>query len=186
MLGEKDRKTLLQLARNSVQAAVRDEPVPDGVVGSRALQDARGAFVTLKTSGRLRGCLGRFVADDPLWKTVRDMAVAAAREDPRFVADRITPPELDELQIEISVLSPLKKTEDPIEEMELGKHGIYIRRGERTGCFLPQVALEAGWNKELFLDNCCSHKAGLPPGVWRDDPATEVYLFTAEVIRSRP
>jgi AmmeMemoRadiSam system protein A len=107
------------------------------------------------------------------------MAKASATGDPRFMANPITPGEVNKLDIEISVLSPLQRTDDPL-SLELGTHGIYIKRGYASGCFLPQVAEETGWSKEEFLSQCCLHKAGLPPDAWRD-PSTEVYLFTAEI-----
>jgi uncharacterized protein (TIGR00296 family) len=94
--------------------------------------------------------------------------------------DPITPKELNDLDIEISVLSPLKKTDNPL-NLRLGIDGIYIKKGFASGCFLPQVATETGWNKEEFLSYCCSHKAGLKPDAWKDKN-TEVYLFTADII----
>ena len=127
----------------------------------------------------LRGCIGRFDPSEPLRELIPEMAAAAATEDPRFVADRITPEELPDVTVGISVLSPLEKTDDPM-SIELGVHGIYIRKGFQSGCFLPQVATETGWSKEKFLSNCASHKAGLSPDAWRD-PETEVLIFTAEV-----
>ena len=136
-------------------------------------------FVTLKTRGRLRGCLGHFEADAPARERVREMARASVLDDPRFGGDRIRPDELDRVEIEISVLHPREKVDDPL-SIELGRDGISIRRGARTGCFLPQVATETGWTKEQFLSNCCSHKAGLDPDAWRD-PETEVQRFRAEV-----
>lgn len=185
MLSESAGKKLLSLAREAVEAAVKGCPAPAGAVEDAELQGRQGAFVTLKTDGRLRGCLGCFVSDQPLWRTVREMAAASATRDPRFVSDRISPAGLADLEIAISVLSPLEKTTEPLRDLEPGTHGVYIRGRGRTGCFLPQVADEAGWDAESFLDNCCTHKAGLPAGAWRDDPDTEVFLFTAEVIRSK-
>jgi uncharacterized protein (TIGR00296 family) len=107
------------------------------------------------------------------------MAKASATGDPRFFADPIAPDELNELDIEISVLSPLQRTDNPL-GLRLGVDGIYIKRGRASGCFLPQVATETGWSKEEFLSYCCAHKAGIAPDAWRQ-PGTEVYLFSAEV-----
>ena len=107
------------------------------------------------------------------------MAEASAVKDPRFFDNPLTVRDLAGLEIEISVLSPLERTNDPL-KLRLGIDGIYIKRGYAAGCFLPQVAEETGWSKEEFLSHCCSHKAGLPPDAWKD-PKTEVYLFTAEV-----
>jgi uncharacterized protein (TIGR00296 family) len=107
------------------------------------------------------------------------MSQASATGDPRFLDNPITEDELNELDIEISVLSPLQKTDDPL-SLSLETDGIYIKRGSASGCFLPQVATETGWNKEEFLSYCCAHKAGLPADAWKD-PKTDVYLFTADV-----
>ncbi len=180
MLSQESREELLGIARQSVEAAIRGEDLPEVESENEELQEECGAFVTLKTEGQLRGCLGRFMSDLPLWKTVRKMAAAAATEDPRFAGMRLTPEELDDVNIEISALSPLKKIDDPM-DLELGKHGIYVRRGGRTGCFLPQVATETGWDKEQFLQKCCRGKAGLSADAWQD-PDTEVFVFTAEII----
>jgi AmmeMemoRadiSam system protein A len=181
MLSIEAREELLKIARTTVEAAVRGERVMKMPARSEELKGKQGAFVTLKTNGQLRGCIGRFVSEVPLWKIVQQMAVSAATQDPRFVGRRIQPQELDEVEIEISVLSPLQKTDDPL-SLELGRHGIYIRQGGRTGCFLPQVATETGWSKEQFLSKCCAGKAGLSSEAWKSRD-TEVYLFTAEVIR---
>ena len=174
------KDALLKLARQSVEAAVTGQAPPPFSTDDPALCEQCGAFVTIRTQGRLRGCLGRFVSGGPLWETVREMAASAATRDPRFVMDRLRPDELSHCHIEISVLSPLERTEEPL-SLELGKHGIYIKQGSASGCFLPQVATETGWTKEQFLGNCCSHKAGLAPDAWKV-PDTEVYLFTADIL----
>ncbi len=135
--------------------------------------------MTLKNGERLRGCIGQFVSDIPLIELIAEMARASATSDPRFLSDPITADELGQLDIEISVLSPLVQTDDPL-SLRIGVDGIYIKKGFASGCFLPQVATEAGWNKEEFLSYCCSDKAGLSPDAWKE-PGTEVYLFTAEV-----
>jgi AmmeMemoRadiSam system protein A len=184
MLSEPARKTLLGIARQAVAAAVRAEPAVPPQVSDPELSAAQGAFVTLKTHGRLRGCIGQFIAQKPLFQVVHEMAVAAATEDPRFFGMRLRPQEMDVLEIEVSVLSPLSPVKDPMAEVELGTHGIYIRRGYRSGCFLPQVATETGWSKEEFLCQCCAGKAGLPPYAWKD-PQTEVLVFTAEIIEEQ-
>jgi AmmeMemoRadiSam system protein A len=181
MLSENARKTLLNIARSTVEAVVRGERLPQFDVQDAELSGLQGAFVTLRTQGNLRGCIGRFVADEPLWRIVQEMAVASAREDPRFFGMQLTPRELPDLHVEISVLSPLRRIQDPMTEVELGTHGIYIKRGFSSGCFLPQVATETGWSKEEFLRHCCAGKAGLSPDAWKD-PRTEVYVFTAEIL----
>ena len=173
------RKTLLQVARQIIEALVQGRQPPQSKSDDPLFAERRGCFVTIKNRGRLRGCIGTFLADAPLLETVERMAEAAT-QDPRFVFDRITPSDLKQLEIEISVLSPLEKTDDPL-SLELGKHGIYIRRGGQAGCFLPQVATELGWSKEEFLSHCCAGKIGLKPDAWKE-PDTEVLLFTAEVL----
>lgn len=178
-MNEEQRRTLLRIARDAVKAAVTRRPFADPEVDDPELNGRCGCFVTLKRGEQLRGCLGQFTSDVPLVRLVADMAKASATNDPRFAFDRIRPDELNRLDIEISVLSPLKRTDDPL-SLELGVHGIYIKRGYASGCFLPQVATETGWTKEEFLSYCCAHKAGLAPDAWTD-PATEVHLFTAEI-----
>jgi len=179
-MNETSRKRLLEIARRSVTAAVTGGPHPTIQESDPELNGKQGCFVTLKNGEMLRGCLGNFISRIPLYRLVNDMARASATEDPRFFSSPITPQELPGLEIEISVLSPLQRIADPL-DLELGVHGIYIRRGGAAGCFLPQVAVETGWSKEEFLGNCCSHKAGLSPEAWKE-PGTEVYVFTAEII----
>lgn len=179
MLSEADKKTLLRIARLSVEAAVRGEPAPQITVESEALLAPCGAFVTLKNHGRLRGCIGTFMASGPLYETVVEMA-RAALGDPRFLANPVTPGELDDLDIEISALSPLEKVADPLREIELGRHGIRINGPYGSGCFLPQVATETGWSLEEFLSECCRGKAGLSADAWMS-PDVNVYRFEADV-----
>ncbi len=186
-MNQSQRHALLKVAKDTVEAVIKNKRPPKVEAARGELVESNdpdlaahcGCFVTLKNRGELRGCIGRFTADKPLVDTVVEMATASATSDPRFFNNPLTPEELPELDIEISVLSPLEKTDDPL-SLRLGTDGIYIKRGPLSGCFLPQVATETGWTKEQFLSYCCSHKAGLPPDDWKD-PKTEVYLFTAEV-----
>jgi len=173
------KKIILETAKQAIKAAVAGKRAAKPICSDEQLKQKQGCFVTIKNSDELRGCIGNFTADKPLIEMVSDMAVSAAKYDPRFVGNRITEDELDELDIEISVLSPLKRTNDPL-SLRLGIDGIYISRGHSSGCFLPQVATETGWSKEEFLSCCCSHKAGLKPDAWKD-PATEVFLFSCDV-----
>jgi len=174
---------LLEIARAVVEAAAKGKPEPDHRVDDYPkLQQHLGAFVTLHKSGQLRGCIGRFLPDEPVWQVVAQMARSAAMEDPRFRP--VSESELADIDIEISVLSPLVKTTDPL-SLELGVHGIYVKRGGRSGTFLPQVATEHNMTKEEFLSSCCAHKAGLEPDAWKD-PETEVYLYTAQILREKP
>jgi AmmeMemoRadiSam system protein A len=179
IMDDQQRKILLGVARDTVKAVITGEAIAKPASDDPQLNAHCGCFVTLKNHGQLRGCIGQFTSEEPLIELVVDMAKASATGDPRFFAHPITPQELDKLDVEISVLSPLKRTDDPL-SLQLGVDGIYIKKGCTSGCFLPQVATETGWSKEEFLSYCCSHKAGLSPDAWKD-PKTEVYLFTAEV-----
>jgi AmmeMemoRadiSam system protein A len=182
-MNDSQKQILLKVARENVEAAVNHWPAPKPHTDDADLNKHCGCFVTLKNGEDLRGCIGQFVADKPLIEMVAEMAKASSTGDPRFFADRITAKELPKLDIEISVLSPLKKTDDPL-SLRLGVDGIYIKKGFSSGCFLPQVATETGWSKEEFLSYCCSHKAGLPPDAWKDKK-TEVFLFTAEIFSAK-
>lgn len=142
------------------------------------LLERRGVFVTLRVCGRLRGCIGTFHPDDELPALVSRIAVSAAH-DPRFAVMPLSASEVCDLRIEVSVLSPLRRIADPL-GFDLGVHGIFISRGSRSGCFLPKVATENGWDKETFLSTCCEQKAGLAPDAWRS-PDTEVCVFTVDV-----
>ncbi|HHT9135303.1 MAG TPA: AmmeMemoRadiSam system protein A [Candidatus Avalokitesvara rifleensis] len=171
---------LLGIARQSVEAAVRGSPMPDFAVTDPELCHRHGAFVTIKRHGTLRGCIGRFVSDIPLYQLVKEVAVSAATEDPRFRYEHLCEAELGEIDIEVSVISSLKKISNPL-NFQLGRHGIYIKRGDNVGCLLPQVAHEKGWSKEEFLSYCCLGKAGLGPNAWKEAD-TEVYVFTAGIV----
>lgn len=182
-MDEKDKKALLQIARKSVESAVKgtSNDQTQVEITSPDLKGENGVFVTLRTRGTLRGCIGRMVSDIPLHKLVSEMAVSAATEDSRF--NQIQPSELDDLEIDISVLSPLQKAENPL-DFELGRHGIYIKKDSATGCFLPQVAADTGWTREEFLTQCCSTKAGLSPDAWKREDV-DVYIFTSEIISEK-
>ncbi len=181
-MDENVKHILLQIARKSVESAIKGIPITKTniQINSQELEKKNGAFLKLKTHGRLRGCIGQLVSDTPLHKLVSEMAVSAATEDSRFLSNQIQPSELYDLEIEISVLSPLQRMENPL-ELELGKHGIYIKTGFKNGCFLPQVATETGWTKEEFLSQCCYLKTGLPPDAWKEKDV-EVYVFTVEIL----
>ena len=178
-LSEKEKIILLYIARESIESALRGRSprIPEDLPPK--LLEPYGAFVTLQKHGQLRGCIGTFHAEEPLYKVVFEMARSAAFNDPRFPP--VTLEELPEIEIEISVLSPMWRGRP--EDVQVGVHGIYIVRGVYRGVLLPQVAVEYGWDRETFLDHTCL-KAGLPPGCWRD-PETEIYLFTAEIFSER-
>jgi AmmeMemoRadiSam system protein A len=179
LMNDEQKKMLLKVARDSVEAVIRRQKIAKPESDDPELNATCGCFVTLKNHDRLRGCIGQFISDKPLIESIAEMAKASATGDPRFFSDPITADELGKLDVEISVLSPLKRTDDPL-SLKLGVDGIYIKKGRASGCFLPQVATETGWSKEEFLSYCCAHKAGLAADAWKD-PQTEVYLFTAEV-----
>lgn len=176
-IGPEDRTELIALARAAIEAAVTGAAPPSPTRLDGVLSEQRGCFVTLTNEGRLRGCIGTFKPNRPLAAMIVEMGAAAAA-DPRFTGDPVTPGELPELTIEISVLSPLAETKQP-EKLDIGTHGIHIVSGYQSGCFLPEVATDQGWDAEEFLSYCCAHKAGLPPDAWRMID-TKVYLFTSE------
>jgi AmmeMemoRadiSam system protein A len=178
-MNDEQKKALLKVARDTVESVIRHQKITTTESDDPGLNAPCGCFVTLKNHDRLRGCIGQFISDKPLIELVVEMAKASATGDPRFFADPITADELEKLDVEISVLSPLKQTNDPL-SLRLGVDGIYIKKGRASGCFLPQVADETGWSKEQFLSYCCAHKASLAPDAWKDQE-TEVYLFSAEV-----
>ena len=174
-LTDDEKQALLRIARASILAELAGKK-PPAAKGQGALEEKRGAFVCLKRRGRLRGCIGFIEARKPLARTVEEMAVAAALQDPRFPPLRED--ELKEISLEISVLTPLRRTAD-VGQIEVGTHGLYVRKGSRAGLLLPQVATEYGWDRDTFLKETC-RKAGLAPDAWRD-PETEIYLFSADV-----
>ncbi|MDO8674704.1 MAG: AmmeMemoRadiSam system protein B [Candidatus Omnitrophota bacterium] len=176
-LSRAQKGRLLAIARQTVEQFVRTGYAPDFDEKDPRLNQVQGAFVTLKEHGRLRGCIGIFIGEKPLSQTVRDMAVAAASQDPRFAP--VTPGELKDIEVEVSVLSVPQQVKDA-SMIELGKHGVIVSDGAgRQGVFLPQVAAEIG-NKEQFLSRLCSEKAELSADCWKDR-SVSLYTFTADV-----
>ena len=176
-LTAEEKALLLDIARRSIADSLAGrsaQPVSEALL-TPALRKRCGAFVTLNEGGRLRGCIGNLVGRRPLWQTVQAMARAAAFEDPRFRP--VGAAELPGIDIEISVLSPLRRIHSE-SEVELGRHGIYIVKGPRSGTFLPQVATDTSWTREEFLGHCARDKAGLGWDGWR---AAELYTYEAEV-----
>ena len=161
------KQILLKVARDTVETVITGRQSHKPESDDPELLVHCGCFVTLKNHDRLRGCIGQFTSDKPLIELVVDMAKVSATGDPRFLGDPITASELEQLDIEISVLTPLELTGEPL-SLRLGIDGIYIKKGGASGCFLPQVATETGWSKEEFLSYCCAHKAGLPADAWKD------------------
>ena len=182
VLSQKDKEELLQIAKLSLEGFVKQGKVPEFQVSSPALNQKLGAFVTLKKHGALRGCIGRFSPTDiPLYRVVSEMAIAAGTKDLRFYP--VSQDELPELDYEISVLSNLEKVDD-WREIEIGKHGVQIEYGTKSGVFLPQVATENNWNLETFLGQLCFQKLNLPWNCWKSKEA-KLYIFTAEIFSDK-
>jgi len=175
ILSDTQKAQLLQLARETVEAKVKGAPLPSTQIDDPKLNEPRGAFVTLKKKGQLRGCIGRFEPDDPLHEIIVKMAVAAATQDFRFPPVRVD--ELPDITLEISALTPLKEIDD-IEQIKVGRDGIYIIKGINRGVLLPQVPVELGWDRTEFLENTC-RKAGLPREAYKS--GATIYTFSAEV-----
>jgi AmmeMemoRadiSam system protein A len=176
MLTDAQREALLALARDTARRVAAGDrtdgpgPAPEGLTAPGA------AFVTVRVGGELRGCIGTFEAREPLWDTVHEMATAAATRDPRFAP--LAARDLPGLTVDVSVLAPPRRVVDSA-EIEVGKHGLEIRRGSRRGLLLPQVAIDHDLDRETFLGETC-RKAGLPAGAWRE-PGTEIWAFEADV-----
>ncbi|MEA1997128.1 MAG: AmmeMemoRadiSam system protein B [Gemmatimonadota bacterium] len=176
-LTDREKKYLLKVARESIRYAVAggDDP-PEHEAITPTMGENRGAFVTIKKKGQLRGCIGYIVAVKPLVETVYDMARSAALNDHRF--SPVTEGELDGLKLEISALTPIRDVKD-INSIDVGRDGLIVKRGRFQGLLLPQVATEYGWDRETFLAQTC-RKAGLPPDAWKMKD-TQIQSFRAEV-----
>lgn len=175
-LSDAEKKELLSVARAAIECRVQGKPLAECDPSTEKLKEMRGAFVSLHKKGMLRGCIGTLEPQSPLWKCVEDMAQAAAFRDPRFRP--VTEDELPHLDVEISVLTPFTEVED-VEDIQVGLHGLLIRRGHQGGLLLPQVAAERNWDRTTFLQETC-RKAGLPMDAWKDKD-TRIYLFSADV-----
>lgn len=177
LLNEDQKERLLKLARDTLTTYVNTGRRLDITEDDSALNKEMGVFVTLHKRGMLRGCIGNIVGNKPLYMSVRDMAIQAGTQDPRFAS--VKPEELNEIDIEISVLSPLEKINNP-DKIVMGKHGVIVRDGFRSGVYLPQVAAETGWSRDEFMDSLCAHKAGMAKSAWRNG-GCDIYVFSAEV-----
>jgi len=175
-LTNEEKKLLLEHARKSIEHKFKPQvPLPDSSEMPEKLRTACGAFVTLRKNGNLRGCIGHMGEDEALGDVVQKMAISAAFHDHRF--SPVREEELDEIKLEISVLTPMQRMDD-INELELGKHGVYIQKGIASGTFLPQVAEDTGWSKEEFLGHCAQDKTGIGWDGWK---TADVYLYEAIV-----
>ena len=176
-LGQKEKEVLIQLAKKSVETVVRERKMYEPPVSEySALLEERGAFVTLKEKGELRGCIGLITPEKPLYLSVRDAAAFAAVRDPRF--SPVTARELPDLEYEISVLTPFHRVLD-VKEIRVGRDGLLMIRGGNEGVLLPQVPTEQGWDRKTFLEELCL-KAGLPRQTWQDE-AADIFAFSAIV-----
>lgn len=180
-LNREDKKDLLELARTSIDSYIKTKKLlsPDTLKLSPKLKTAAGAFVSIYKNGELRGCIGNLRSPEALYQVVQDVAISAATRDYRF--KRIDSEEMPEIEIEISVLTPMKKIES-ISEIIPGRHGIYIRKGSKSGTFLPQVAAKTGWNTEELLGHCARDKAGIGWEGWKD---ADIYIYEALVFSEK-
>ncbi len=175
LLSDEDKKALLQLARSSIECAVRDKRLPRTDLLKQNLHTPCGAFVTVRVNGELRGCYGYVNAYYPLAQSVQEVGVKAALEDPRF--EHVVQEELAAMDLEVSVLETPVRVER-IEEIEVGVHGLILETSLHRGLLLPSVPTEYGWDREQFL-NHTALKAGLPPDAWKNKKVT-IFKFTAE------
>ena len=174
-LRDDEKQFLLRIARKAIESAVTQGRALEISAPSGNLSANRGAFVTLRRRGRLRGCIGRISPIESLVEVVAECAVAAATDDPRF--SPVDTAEISELQIELSVLTEAKLAR--AEEIQVGVHGLIVSREGKRGVLLPQVAAERHWSRDRFLEETCE-KAGLEPSAWRS-PDTRIEIFTAEI-----
>lgn len=175
LLTSEEQIELLKIARDTIVEYVTTGKMPVVAPTAPGLQLHSGCFVTIKSQGSLRGCIGNFVSEQPLWHLVQEMAVSAATRDPRFYPMKVA--DLAAFTLDISVLSPLVKAAS-VDEIQVGVHGIYIVKGSYRGVLLPQVATEYGWTRDQFLQNTCV-KAGLPPDAWLG--VCDIFIFSAQV-----
>ena len=179
-LSEADRRALLELTRKAICEVVLHRKLPDAIPCEGVFAERRGVFVTLHVRGRLQGCIGVTEPHESLSEAVVRCAVSAALEDPRFAP--IKEPQLREMSIEISLLSPLEPI--PPDAIEIGRHGLLVVNHSKRGLLLPKVATEHGLTREQFLEETC-RKAGLARGAWKD-PETRLYGFTCEAFSDTP
>jgi AmmeMemoRadiSam system protein A len=174
-LNTQEKKELLRIANSALEMYVLENQVFNSLTDNPKLVSKKGAFVTLKKRGRLRGCIGFIEPVLPLHQTIIQAAIYAASRDVRFKPVQAS--ELKDIEVEISVLTPLQKINDP-KEVEVGKHGLVIAKGDQKGLLLPQVPVENRWSRRTFLEQTCL-KAGLPRDAWRT--GADMYVFEAIV-----
>jgi uncharacterized protein len=180
MLDTDAKRKLLKIARESIKTYLDHGERRSFKVEKEELKEKKGVFITLKIGENLRGCIGRISSDEPLYKTVSEMAIQAAFGDPRFSS--LSEEEFKEIEIEISVLSEMKKIKD-IEEIKIGAHGLLIKKGHNEGLLLPQVASSCNWDRGTYLTQAC-YKAGLDGDAWQSED-TEIHIFEADIFSER-
>ena len=178
---KEEEELLFKIARKSIQSMLHDKhklKIDQNEIPAR-LRIPMGVFVSIKRDGKLRGCIGRFISRLPLYKTVRDSAYSSAFEDPRF--DPLSNDEFDKVELEITVIGPLKKINN-ISEIVLGKHGVFIKKDSHSGTMLPQVATENGWTIEEFLGFTSREKAKLGWEGWKE---AEIFIYEGLVLEEK-
>jgi AmmeMemoRadiSam system protein A len=175
-LTKEEKEELLSLAKNTIINYVTNGKIPGGEIKNPKFRANGATFVTIKKNGNLRGCIGNIQPVMPLYESVIRNAVSACSSDPRFPP--MNKEDIKDMDVEISILSPLEPLRD-VKDIQIGRHGLVIRKGMQSGLLLPQVATEFGWDRDTFLEHICL-KAGLPKDVWKD---AELYIFTSEVIK---
>lgn len=176
MFTKEQKDLMLSTARDVISSCAKNENIKVNDAMMNISDEPMGVFVTLRKNEELRGCIGYVEGYKPLYESIPEMSEAAATRDPRF--DPVKEDEIEEISLEISLLSPLERIESP-EQVEVGKHGIVIKKGANKGLLLPQVATENNWDSKTFLEHTCL-KANLLSGSWKDEE-TEIYVFSAEV-----
>lgn len=175
------QKEALTIARKTLEEYLATSRAPSFSPTNGDLRQPLGAFVTLRKKDELRGCIGEFEPQEPLFQVIQNMSIAAATHDFRFPP--IKAEELKDINIEISVMTPKRKIKN-WHEIKLGKHGVVVEKNGRSGTFLPQVATETGWSLEEFLSQLCWQKAGLPPEAYQD-PTTNLFVFEAQIFSEK-
>jgi AmmeMemoRadiSam system protein B/AmmeMemoRadiSam system protein A len=178
-LNDQEQQAALKLARNTLELEFKlTQEKYEDYVKHPIFKEKRGVFVTLNINHQLRGCIGLIEPVKPLAKGIIEMAKAAAFNDQRF--EPLTKEEFKNVKIEVSVLTPPRKINDPHKEIQLGKHGVIVKQGTNSGVYLPQVATDTGWDLETFMVSLCASKANLPETCWQDGSA-DIYTFEAQI-----
>jgi len=180
-LSDANQKTLLNWSQKVLTSYVSNQKIPPDPSPDPVFDQKRGVFVTLHQNGQLRGCIGNFQPDQSIWQQVADMTISSAAKDPRFPV--VSPQELNQINIEISILSPLKQISS-WKDIDLPRHGVYLDYQGRTGTFLPQVAEETGWSKKEFLSQLCTQKMGLSSDCYRKSDM-KIFVYTAQVFSQK-